>query len=157
MRTGRDGFGSPDESPIRSFENDRELFTFRPGHREIGLLPPSGRYRSTVQQWTFLALPERQRQPRATPWQRSNPTMWGHLITNRRRGLTKSPPNCFERLTALPAIPQLRLLCGRKTSTKSPIHRHTPSFPSKIKCCVDRLRPPSNNGQTRVQPDCPLL
>ena len=34
-------------------------------------------------------------------------------------------------------------LCNRrKPSTKSPIHRYTPSFPSKIKCCVDRLRPP---------------
>src|ERR1700692_2768970 len=24
---------------------------------------------------------------------------------------------------------------------------HTPSFPSKIKCCVDRLRPPPENGR----------
>src|SRR6266550_2433731 len=34
------------------------------------------------------------------------------------------------------------LLSCRKPSTKALIHRHTPSFPFKIKCCLDRLRPP---------------
>src|SRR5665213_1333654 len=90
----------------------------------------------------LFAFRQRQCQPRSTPGSRPNPTKRGNLMINQRRRLAKSPPNRFERLTTLPAIPQLRLLGSRETSTKSLIHRHTPYCPFKIKCCVHRLRPP---------------
>ena len=49
--------------------------------------------------------------------------------------------------STLPAIPQLLLLGRSKTSMKSLSHPHTPSFPVKLKCCVDRLRAPIDNAR----------
>jgi hypothetical protein len=42
----------------------------------------------------------------------------------------------------------------RKPSTKALIHRHTPSFPFKIKCCVDPLRPSPTNGHRPLGRRC---
>ena len=39
-----------------------------------------------------------------------------------------------------------------KTLNEIPVPSHTPSFPSKIKCCVDRLRPPPISGHSHRQP-----
>src|SRR5664280_1458733 len=73
----------------------------------------------------LLTLRERQCQSRATPWRRTNPPVRCHLAINRRRRLAKRPPNRFERLPPLPAIPQLRFLGRSETSTISLPHRQT--------------------------------
>ncbi len=48
---------------------------------------------------------------------------------------------------ALPPIPQLRFLCRSKSSMKSLTHQSALHLSFKIKCCVDRLRPPWESGQ----------
>ena len=45
-------------------------------------------------------------------------------------------------LAPLPAIPKLCFFCCREASKKTSMHCNTPSFPFRIECCADPLRPP---------------
>ena len=96
----------------------RGRVTQRPGHR-------SSRSPRRNASGYLLAFRQRQCQPRAAPGRRTNPSVGCHLEINRRRRLTKRPSNRFQRLTPLPAIPQLRLLCRGETSTISSAYHHT--------------------------------
>jgi hypothetical protein len=67
-----------------------------------------------------------------------------HLEIIRRRRLAKRSPNRLQRLPPVPAIPQLRFLRRSETSTICLAHHHTLRlFSPRLKCCVDRLRPPA--------------
>src|SRR5579864_5506430 len=87
----------------------------------------------------LLALGQRQRQPRASPWWWPNATRRTDVREDRARALTKDPADRLEPFALLPSVPNLGALRRRAIAALPSLQHHTPPPSQKVKCCVDQL------------------